>query len=80
MTKLEAYNDRGTKVGLIPASVLVVKNSETKTGVVFGGGTEYSFTPNPALRLSLTSYDMSVGKGAVSGRVETLLGSGVYNF
>jgi opacity protein-like surface antigen len=69
-----------SKLSADPGYVLTVKDSQTKTGVMFGGGAEYAFTPNAALRLSLSSYDMEAGDGAVSGRLGAFLVSGVFSF
>lgn len=60
--------------------MLNVNDTETKTSAVVGGGVEYAFNPHAALRLSLASYEMSAGNGAVSGRVATYLVSGVFSF
>lgn len=69
-----------SKLSADPGYVLIVKDSETKTGVVIGGGAEYAFTPNAALRLAISSYDMSAGDGAVSGRLSTYTVAGVFSF
>lgn len=69
-----------SKLSAAPGYVLTVNDTETKTGVVVGGGVEYALTPNAAIRLALSSYDMSAGNGAVSGRVETYTAAGVFRF
>lgn len=69
-----------SKLSAAPGYVLIVKDSETKTGVVFGGGAEYAFTQHAAIRMTLSSYDMSAGNGAVSGRVGLYAVSGVFSF
>lgn len=69
-----------SKLSAAPGYVLTVPASETKTGVVFGGGAEYAFTPNAALRLGLTSYEYSAGAGALTGRMAAFTVNGKFSF
>lgn len=63
-----------------PGFVLLVPASESKTGVSFGVGAEYEFTPNAAVRLSYTSYQYSAGGGFLTGRFANLGLAGVFSF
>lgn len=69
-----------TKLTALPGYALIIKDTETKTGIVYGAGVQYAFTPHVALRLSWSSYEIAAGDGPIKGQMEYYAASGVFSF